>query len=63
VLTPIAEYTDRAFAAVLPFYNIKREGDVSAAVNLIRSQIMNLQAFNWNKLVAVIEKKESGHTG
>ncbi len=59
VLTPIAEYTDRAFAAVLPFYNIKREGDLAAAIRLVRSQIMNLQAFDWNKLVAVIEKRES----
>ncbi len=57
VLTPIGEYTDRAFAAVLPFYNMKREGD-PAAIRLIRSQIMNLQAFDWNKLVSVIEKKE-----
>ncbi len=57
VLIPIGEYTDRAFAAVLPFYNMKREGD-AAAISLIRSQIMNLQAFDWNKLVSVIEKKE-----
>ncbi len=59
VLTPITEYTDRAFAAVLPFYNIKREGDASTAIRLIRSQIMNLQAFDWNKLIAVLEKRES----
>ncbi len=56
VLIPLGEYTDRAFAAVLPFYNIKWEGD-PAAIRLIRSQIMNLQAFDWNKLVSVIEKK------
>ncbi len=59
VLTPIPEYTDRAFAAVLPFYNIGTEGDRAAAIRLVRSQIMNLQAFDWNKLVAVIEKRES----
>ncbi len=59
VLTPIEEYTNRAFAAVLPFYQIKREEGDSAAINLVRSQIMNLQAFDWNKLVAVIEKRES----
>ncbi len=59
VLTPIPEYTDRAFAAVLPFYNIGTEGDRAASVRLVRSQIMNLQAFDWNKLVAVIEKRES----
>ncbi len=61
VLTPIPEYTDRAFAAVLPFYNIKRDGDGAAAIRLVRSQIMNLQAFDWSKLVAVIEKREAGH--
>jgi Fe-S-cluster containining protein len=58
VLIPLGEYTDRAFASVLPFYNMKRGGD-SAAIRLIRSQIMNLQAFDWNKLVSVIEKKET----
>ncbi len=56
VLTPITEYTDRAFAAVLPFYNIGAGGDIASAIRLVRSQIMNLQAFDWNKLVAVIEK-------
>ncbi len=59
VLTPIADYTNRAFAAVLPFYQIKREGNAAAAITLVRSQIMNLQAFDWKKLVAIIEKRES----
>ncbi len=62
VLTPIPEYTDRAFAAVLPFYNIKSEGDRAAAIRLVRSQIMNLQAFDWNRLVSVIEKVPSGNS-
>ena len=56
VLVPIADYTDRAFAAVLPFYNMKREGDLSRAIKLIRSQILNLQTFNWSKLVAMLEQ-------
>lgn len=59
VLVPISEYTDRAFAAVLPFYNLKSEGDVSEAVRLVRSQIMNLQVFDWKKLVAIMEQAES----
>ena len=59
VLVPIADYTDRAFAAVLPFYDLKKEGDISPAVKLIRAQIMNLQTFNWNKLVAIIEQTGS----
>jgi uncharacterized protein len=55
VLVPIADYTDRAFAAVLPFYNMKKDVDLAAAVKLIRSQIMNLQTFDWTKLVAVMD--------
>ena len=56
VLTPIADYTDRAFAAVLPFYNMKKEGDLSKAIKLIRSQIMNLQEYDWRKLVKLLEE-------
>lgn len=59
VLVPISDYTDRAFAAVLPFYNMKREGDTAAAVKLVRSQIMNLQAFDWKKLAEIIENAGS----
>jgi Fe-S-cluster containining protein len=59
VLVPVADYTDRAFAAVLPFYNMKMEGDLSQAIKLIRSQILNLQTFNWGKLVAMIEQTGS----
>lgn len=55
VLTPIQDYTDRAFAAVLPFYDLKKESNTGKAVRLIRSQIMNLQTFDWNRLVAIIE--------
>lgn len=61
VLVPIAEYTDRAFAAVLPFYNMRREGDNAKAIKLVRSQIMNLQTFDWMKLVAILEKSGSGN--
>jgi Fe-S-cluster containining protein len=63
VLVPIADYTDRAFSAVLSFYNMKREGDLSQALKLIRSQIMNLQTFDWGKLVAVIEQTGSRRSG
>jgi hypothetical protein len=55
VLTPIQDYTDRAFAAVLPFYDLKKELETGKAVRLIRSQIMNLQTFDWNRLVAILE--------
>jgi Fe-S-cluster containining protein len=61
VLDPIHEYTDRAFAVVLPFYNIKERsgGGEEAAVKLIRAQIMNLQAYDWKKLIAVMEKVDT----
>ena len=49
VLTPLADYTDRAFAAVIPFYELV-ETDPAAAIRLIRAQIMNLQTFDWGKL-------------
>lgn len=58
VLVPISGYTDRAFAAVLSFYNLKRDGDSEKAIKTIRAQIMNLQEFDWKKLVAIIEKVE-----
>jgi hypothetical protein len=44
---------------MLPFYNMKREGDLSQALKLIRSRIMNLQTFDWGRLVAVIEQTGS----
>ncbi len=56
VLVPLAEYTDRAFAVVLPFYNMQRRGDLSQAIKLIRAQIMNLQTFNWDTLASMINK-------
>jgi Fe-S-cluster containining protein len=56
VLTPPAEYTDRAFAAVLPLYNMKREGGIAEAIKVVRSQIMNLRSFDWSKLVAIMDQ-------
>ena len=57
VLQPDQEYLDRSFAAVLPFYQLKRKGDVSAALRTIRGQIMNLLSFDWSKLSALMEKE------
>ncbi|HWR72814.1 MAG TPA: YkgJ family cysteine cluster protein [Nitrospirota bacterium] len=56
VLEPIPEYLDRVFAAVLPFYNLKVEGDATGAIRMVRSQIMNLLSFDWSKLVGLMEK-------
>lgn len=59
VLVPIGDYTDRAFAAVIPFYNMNKPGDPSASIKLIRSQIMNIQTYDWKKLVVIMNDDES----
>lgn len=56
VLQPDTAYLDRAFAAVLPFYNLKSEGDGSTAIRMVRSQIMNLLSYDWSKLEALMER-------
>jgi Fe-S-cluster containining protein len=56
VLTPVVEYTDRAFAAAVPLYGLKRETALAEAIRLIRSQIMNLRSFDWSKLVAIMDQ-------
>lgn len=60
VLVPVVDYTDRAFAAVLPFYPLKKERDIAKAVQLIRAQIMNLQGYDWKELVVVMGGKDAG---
>jgi uncharacterized protein len=59
VLLPDDAYLDRAFAAILPLYNMKREGDVSAAIRTVRAQIMNLLSFDWSKLAALMDKEDA----
>lgn len=54
VLEPITGYTDRAFASVARFYNIGKGVDPDEAVRIIRSQIINLQTFDWKKLLAIM---------
>jgi hypothetical protein len=56
VLQPIPDYLDRAFAAVLPLYNRKQEGDLVEAIRTIRAQITNLLSYDWSKLAALMEK-------
>jgi Fe-S-cluster containining protein len=60
VLVPIVDYTDRAFAAVLPFYQMDGGKDIGKSVKLIRTQIMNLQEYDWKRLVKVMEEIDSG---
>jgi uncharacterized protein len=56
VLQPDPEYLERTFAVVLPFYNLKGTGDISAAVRTVRGQIMNLLSYDWSKLAVLMEK-------
>jgi hypothetical protein len=55
VLVPIADYTDRAFAAVAAFYGMTLERDREKMVRQIRSKIMNLQEYDWKKLIMVLK--------
>lgn len=59
VLQPDQDYLDRAFEAVLPLYNIKREADVAGSIRIVRHQVMNLLSFDWTKLAEMIEEKAS----
>lgn len=59
VLRPDEEYLDRAFAAVIPFYQFGTGPDRSAAIRAIRAQIINLLEFDWSKLAALMEQSES----
>lgn len=59
VLQPDPAYLDRAFEAVLPFYNMNREGDTAAAIRMVRAQIMNLLSFDWSKLAQQMEKVDA----
>jgi Fe-S-cluster containining protein len=59
VLQPDQKYLDRVFAAVLPFYNLKREEDLSRAIRTVRAQIMNLLSYDWSRLAALMAKGSS----
>ncbi|MDA8099917.1 MAG: YkgJ family cysteine cluster protein [Nitrospiraceae bacterium] len=56
VLQPDQEYLNRAFAAVLPFYNLRRKGDLSGPIQAVRAQIMNLLSYDWSKLATLMAK-------
>ena len=56
VLIPIADYTDRAFAAVAAFYGMAHERDSGKAVRHIKGKIMNLQEQDWKRFA------QGGHT-
>jgi len=58
VLTPIPDYTDRAFAAVAALYGLERERDLDKVVRQIKAKIMNLQEQDWKELVELLNTKE-----
>ena len=57
VLTPIEDYTKKAFLATLPFYGITAEKEKNHFIekNLIHAQAVNLQAYDWKKLVKIMD--------
>ena len=59
VLQPIQNYADRTFAAVLPFYGVRQGADRAKAVQVVRSQALNLQTYDWEKLLAKLEEFDS----
>lgn len=60
VLTPIQDYTNRAFSAMLPFYGVSdKEDKVKAVKKIIHTQVINLQSFDWEKLVRIMEDFDS----
>lgn len=56
VLTPIKDYTDRAFYTMLPFYGLSGEAERQQAVknNYLHSLAVNLQTYDWKKLAGLI---------
>lgn len=60
VLTPIWDYTNQAFSVMLPFYGIADKAGKSQAIkNIIHTQVINLQSYDWKKLVKIIEGFDS----
>lgn len=52
VLTPIREYTDKAFLIMLPFYGIVSESDKHGFIkkDLLHAHAQNLHTINWKTL-------------
>lgn len=60
VLTPIREYTNRAFSAMLPFYGVPDSAEKNKAVDdIIRTMALNLPCFDWSELVRTMEDVDS----
>ncbi|HXX54204.1 MAG TPA: YkgJ family cysteine cluster protein [Thermodesulfovibrionales bacterium] len=60
VLIPIREYTERAFSTMLPYYGTANKGDRQKAIaHIIHTQAVNLQSFDWKKLVRLMDDFDS----
>ncbi|MEO5361654.1 MAG: YkgJ family cysteine cluster protein [Nitrospirota bacterium] len=57
VLTPIQEFTDKAFYTVLPFYGITAESEKNKAIKskIIHTQAKNLKALKWFALLKAMD--------
>ncbi len=62
VLTPIREYTVRAFTKMLPFYGIKKESEEEVD-RIINGEVRNLRSTDWKKLYKVMEAFEAKNPG
>ena len=58
VFEPREDYRDRVFGAVLAFYGAPNGGDMQKAVRRVRAQILNLQTYDWKKLLTKMEDVE-----
>lgn len=61
VLTPIQDYTNRAFSVMLPFYGVTNESDKAHVIknNLIHTQVTILQSCNWRELARRMDEFDS----
>ena len=61
VLTPIQDYTNKAFYIMLPFYGIADEAEKIHIIenNLIHTQVQVLQSCNWKELAKRMDEFDS----
>lgn len=54
VMTPLREYTHRAFTRVLPLYGVdeKKADKVVTVEKIIQTQVVNIRTYDWRKLAS-----------
>lgn len=62
VLTPLREYTDRAFFVMMPFYGVTGKPEMAKAVEdgLLHTRARNLQGYDWRRLAGLMDGYEKG---